>query len=169
MVSVALAAGAALEDAVPLANIAGGLEVSKFGCVAITRDEVQEELRRTRDSGAGKLRRLPELLVVGLNTDASVRRQNKGDDRPLRSEQQRARMIAALEAVDYVVLFDDPSVLSLVQQIAPDVLVKGGDYRPEQVVGAEWVKSRGGRVVVIPFVEGFSTTGEVERIRGGRV
>jgi len=208
MVSVALAAGASLEQAVPLANIAGGLEVSKFGCVPITREEVLEELRRTRDCGAGKLRRLPELLtelharrargetivftngcfdllhpghvdllerargegsllVVGLNSDASVRAQEKGADRPLRSQQHRARMIAALQAVDYVVLFDETSVLPLVQLIAPDVIVKGGDYSPAQVVGGDWVRSRGGRVVVVPFVEGFSTTGELQRIRAG--
>ena len=74
-------------------------------------------------------------------------------------------MLAALEAVDYVVLFDEPSVLSLVKIVQPDVIVKGGDYAPHEVVGHDVVLARGGRVVVVPFVEGFSTTGELRRIR----
>jgi D-beta-D-heptose 7-phosphate kinase/D-beta-D-heptose 1-phosphate adenosyltransferase len=207
MLAVATAAGATLEQAIPLANIAGGLEVSKFGCVPITREEVLRELHEGADRRRGKLRSVEELgeelaprrhhgetvvftngcfdllhpghveliekakalgsiLVVGVNTDASARRQGKGDGRPVRSEQQRVRMLAALEAVDYIVLFDEPSVLPLVQRVAPDVLAKGGDYDLDGVVGREWVESHGGRVVLVDFVEGFSTTAELERIRG---
>jgi D-sedoheptulose 7-phosphate isomerase len=112
-----------------------------------------------------RARALGDLLVVGLNSDASARSQGKGDDRPIRDERVRARMLGALEAVDYVVLFDEPSVYSLIEQLQPDVLVKGGDYSVEEVVGHDLVRERGGKVVVIELVESFSTTSELERIR----
>lgn len=114
-----------------------------------------------------RARELGDILVVGLNSDASARAQGKGDDRPIRDERVRARMLCALAAVDYVVLFDEPSVYSLVERIQPDVLVKGGDYTVEEVVGHEIVRARGGKVVVVDLVENFSTTGELERIRSG--
>jgi len=207
MVAVAVAAGAALEQAVPLANIAGGLEVSKFGCVPITRDEVLEELRRGHDGARGKLRTVTELveelnarrqrgetvvftngcfdllhpghvallekakalgslLVVGLNSDASIRALNKGGDRPVRNQRDRARMLAALEAVDYVVFFDEPDPGRLIEQLGPDVLVKGRDWADKGVVGRELVESRGGRVELIELLEGYSTSDELQRIRG---
>jgi len=206
MVAVAVAAGATFEQAVPLANIAGGLEVSKFGCVPIARDEVINELRHGHDGARGKIRGVTELvgelnarrqrgetvvftngcfdllhpghvelleqakargslLVVGLNSDASARAQTKGTGRPVRNEQDRARLLAALEAVDYVVLFDEPDPARLIEQVAPDVLVKGSDWADKGVVGREFVESRGGRVELIELVEGYSTTGELERIR----
>jgi D-sedoheptulose 7-phosphate isomerase len=110
-------------------------------------------------------RAMGDLLVVGLNSDASARSQGKGGDRPIRDERVRARMLCALEVVDYVVLFDEPSVLSLVEKVSPDVLVKGGDYGKQEVVGWEHVESAGGRVEVVPVLEDFSTTAELERIR----
>ena len=104
-------------------------------------------------------------LIVGVNSDASVRRLGKGADRPLSSEVARARMLAGLAAVDCVVLFDEDTPLSLIQALAPDVLVKGSDYAREAIVGADWVEARGGRVVRVPLVPGFSTTSLVERLR----
>ena len=107
------------------------------------------------------------LLVVGVNSDASVRGLGKGGDRPVRSQSDRMFMLAALESVDYVVLFDEPDPGSLIEQIAPDVLVKGGDWAEDEVIGAEYVKSRGGRVVLFDLVQGYGTTDELERIRSG--
>ncbi len=104
-------------------------------------------------------------LVVGINSDASVRRLGKGDDRPIRAEHERARVVAGLAAVDAVVIFDEETPLALVEALQPDVIVKGGDYAPERVVGAEVVRARGGRVVIIPLTPGQSTTSIVERVR----
>ncbi|MFM2141238.1 MAG: hypothetical protein RLZZ25_1503 [Gemmatimonadota bacterium] len=107
-------------------------------------------------------------LIVGLNSDASVRRLGKGDDRPVRSEAERAYVLAALEMVDVVVVFGEDTPAALVQALAPDVIVKGGDYRPETVVGAEVVRARGGRVVIIPLTPGQSTTSILEKLRAHR-
>jgi rfaE bifunctional protein nucleotidyltransferase chain/domain len=104
-------------------------------------------------------------LVVGLNSDASVRRLGKGPDRPVAGEAARARVLAGLAAVDCVVLFDQDTPLELIQALAPDVLVKGADYPRDRIVGADWVEARGGRVVRVPVVAGFSTTALVERLR----
>jgi rfaE bifunctional protein nucleotidyltransferase chain/domain len=106
-----------------------------------------------------------DVLVVGVNSDASVRRLGKGPDRPVRSEAERAYVLAALAAVDAVVIFDEDTPLELVRALQPDVIVKGGDYRPETVVGAEVVHARGGRVVIIPLTPGQSTTSIIERLR----
>jgi len=105
-----------------------------------------------------------DRLIVGLNTDASVKRL-KGPTRPIQTEQDRARIIGALRAVDLVVLFDEPTPLSLIDAIGPDVLVKGADYTEDQVVGGDLVKARGGRVALFPLVEGRSSTKIVERMR----
>ena len=104
-------------------------------------------------------------LVVGVNTDASVRRLGKGADRPLVPEAARARMLAGFAAVDCVVLFDEDTPLALVTALRPDVLVKGADYAREQIVGADVVEARGGRVVRVRLVPDQSTTRLVERLR----
>lgn len=104
-------------------------------------------------------------LIVGINSDASVRRLGKGTERPLMPEAARARVVAALAAVDCVVLFDGDTPLELIQALAPDVLVKGADYPRASIVGGDWIESRGGRVVQVPLVTGFSTTSLVERLR----
>jgi D-beta-D-heptose 7-phosphate kinase/D-beta-D-heptose 1-phosphate adenosyltransferase len=104
-------------------------------------------------------------LVVGINSDASVRRLGKGPDRPIRTERERARVIAGLAAVDAVVIFDEDTPAALVDLLQPDVIVKGGDYAPDTVVGADVVRARGGRVVIIPLTAGQSTTSIVERVR----
>jgi D-beta-D-heptose 7-phosphate kinase/D-beta-D-heptose 1-phosphate adenosyltransferase len=103
-----------------------------------------------------------DVLIVGLNSDASTRRL-KGDKRPIVAEQHRAALIAALEAVDYVVLFDETEVDALVAELKPDVLVKGAD-RAGNIVGREHVEAYGGKVIAAPFVEGLSTTGIIKKV-----
>ena len=111
---------------------------------------------------------LGHRLVVGLNSDASVKRLGKGDDRPLNNEVARARVLAALRCVDAVVIFDTDTPLELIRMLGPDVLVKGGDWAPERIVGAEHVLGLGGTVCSLPLVDGYSTTSLVERIRATR-
>ena len=110
-------------------------------------------------------RALGDLLVVGLNTDASVKRL-KGPDRPVRSETERAYVLAALEAVDAVVLFDEDTPLEVVLELRPDVIVKGGDYTVETIVGAREIREWGGEAVVIPLTPGQSTTSIIEKLSG---
>ncbi|MBL7739810.1 MAG: D-glycero-beta-D-manno-heptose 1-phosphate adenylyltransferase [Chitinophagaceae bacterium] len=105
-----------------------------------------------------------DLLVVGLNADASVRRL-KGETRPVNDQDSRALVLASLVIVDAVVLFEEDTPLQLINLLLPDVLVKGGDYTFEQIVGAKEVTANGGRVVINPIVEGFSTTELIRRIR----
>lgn len=106
-----------------------------------------------------------EALAVGVNSDSSARRLSKGTERPLVPEAARARVLAGLAAVDCVILFDEDTPLELIRSLAPEVLVKGADYDRSRIVGADWVESRGGRVVRVPLVTGFSTTAIVERLR----
>lgn len=110
-------------------------------------------------------RREGAALVVGINSDASVRRL-KGPSRPVRTAEERAQVLAALEAVDAVVVFDEDTPHELVLAIQPDVIVKGGDYAPENIVGADTVRARGGRVIVVPLQAGQSTTSIIEKMRG---
>lgn len=105
-----------------------------------------------------------DYLVVGLNSDASTRAL-KGPERPVNQEQSRALLLASLLMVDAVVLFDESTPLELIKMLRPDVLVKGGDYQPEQIAGAKEVISWGGRVVINPLVEGYSTTGLIRKIK----
>ena len=104
-------------------------------------------------------------LVVGLNTDASARRLGKGADRPLNSEQDRAAVIAALASVDLVTWFDEDTPLQLIGELRPALLVKGGDYDMSRLPESQLVLSWGGRAEAIPFVDGYSTTALVKRIR----
>jgi rfaE bifunctional protein nucleotidyltransferase chain/domain len=113
----------------------------------------------------GRARALGDALVVGVNTDASVRRLGKGPARPLNPAADRAFLLAGLECVDWVCTFDEDTPRSLVAALLPDVLVKGGDYRLEEVVGRQEVEAAGGRVAIIPFLEGYSTTSLIERIQ----
>lgn len=106
---------------------------------------------------------LGDVLIVGINSDTSVKRL-KGERRPILNGTERAVILAALEAVDYVTVFDEDTPLALIELLQPDILVKGGDWSPEAVVGREVVEKTGGRVVVIPYQEGFSTTDIIERI-----
>ncbi len=149
----------------------------------VTRDELVRRLSRPRTervvftNGVFDLmhrghatylsaaRALGDVLVVGVNTDRSTRRLGKGTERPLVREADRAFVLAALECVDYVCLFDEDTPAALIDALLPDVLVKGGDYDLDGVVGRDTVETHGGRVEVIPFVEGYSTTDLVRRIR----
>jgi rfaE bifunctional protein nucleotidyltransferase chain/domain len=110
-------------------------------------------------------RREGAALVVGVNSDASVRRLGKGQERPVSAQEARARVLAGLAAVDCVVLFDEDTPLALIQALEPDVLVKGADHTRESIVGADWVEARGGRVVRVPLLAGYSTSALVERLR----
>jgi len=110
-------------------------------------------------------RALGSHLLVAVNTDRSARALAKGSGRPVADERARARVLAGLAAVDAVVLFDEPTPLGLIIALAPDVLVKGGDYTRDAIAGADEVEAAGGRVVTIPFVTGYSTTALVERCR----
>ena len=133
------------------------------GCVDI--------LHRGHVSYLSQSRGLGDLLVVGVNTDASVRRL-KGEQRPIVDQDDRAEIVAALRVVDYVALFDDDTPYELIQAVQPDVLVKGGDYDPEAtngpryIVGSDIVRQRGGQVTVINLVPGRSTTELIRKIGG---
>jgi D-beta-D-heptose 7-phosphate kinase/D-beta-D-heptose 1-phosphate adenosyltransferase len=206
--AVALGSGASLEEAARLANTAAGIEVSRFGVVPVSRDDVLESvlahggdpsrkvlplpalrdaLRARRARGerivlsngcfdllhVGHLRYLAraraegDLLVLGLNSDASVRRL-KGVGRPVVPWKERAETLASLSCVDFVVGFGEDTPERLVRAVDPHVLVKGEDWRTKGVVGRKWVESRGGRVVLARLVPGKSTSGLLRRIRGGR-
>lgn len=149
-----------------------------------TRDELIKAVYRWRFLGktisftngcfdilhAGHIRSLGEaakegdILIVGANTDASTKRL-KGNDRPVNDENSRALLLANLAIVDAVSLFEEDTPLELITAIMPDVIVKGGDYTMDQMIGAKEVIANGGRVVINPIVKGYSTTGIVEKIR----
>ncbi|HHU46370.1 MAG TPA: D-glycero-beta-D-manno-heptose 1-phosphate adenylyltransferase [Bacteroidales bacterium] len=105
---------------------------------------------------------LGDILVIGLNSDDSVKRL-KGENRPMNTQYARALLLAALQFVDFVIVFDEDTPLNLIQQITPHVLVKGGDYKIEDVVGAEWVMAHGGKVEIVDFVEGYSSTNLIKK------
>lgn len=127
------------------------------GCFDILHVGHVDYLSRARDLG--------HVLVLGLNTDASVKRQNKSPERPINNEQARALVLAGLESVDYIILFDEETPYELIKFVQPDVLVKGDDYRPEDIVGYDIVKAKGGEVISVPLVEGFSTTAIVNKLK----
>ncbi len=110
---------------------------------------------------------LGDRLIVGINSDSSVQRLGKGPDRPLNDQDSRALVLAALRCVDAIVIFEEDTPLELIKAVRPDVLVKGGDWKADQIVGAEVVKSTGGEVRSLKLVDGFSTTELVRRIRHG--
>lgn len=145
--------------------------IERFGCPRDGRlvftNGCFEILHRGHVVYLSAARRLGDALVIGVNTDASARTLDKGPDRPWVGERDRAIVLASLECVDAVCLFDEETPHGLVSELLPDVLVKGGDYRPEDVVGRDVVEAAGGEVVLIPFVEGYSTTDLLNRIRRG--
>lgn len=108
---------------------------------------------------------LGDILVLGLNSDASVRRQGKGDDRPINPFEVRAFVLAHLASIDAVVCFEEDTPLRLIEKIQPDVLVKGGDWSIDHIVGRNIVEKKGGKVISLPLLEGFSTTKLLEHIR----
>ncbi len=204
MLAMARANGASWSMAMDLGNVAGGLEVEKFGCVPISRAEIIDELQQMDSASARKILSLPrllerlharhasqkivftngvfdilhaghvqylsfarsqgDLLVVGVNTDESVRRL-KGQNRPINTLEDRMAVLAALESVSYVTAFEEDTPLELITAITPSVLVKGADYQDKPVVGRQCVEAAGGKVVLAPFLEGRSTTRVVEKSR----
>jgi D-beta-D-heptose 7-phosphate kinase/D-beta-D-heptose 1-phosphate adenosyltransferase len=112
-------------------------------------------------------RRQGDALIVGINSDASVRRLSKGPDRPLNPEHERAELLAALAAVDAVVIFEEDTPLEIVTALQPDVLVKGADWAADAIVGRDVVEARGGKVVRIPLADEYSTSAILERLRSG--
>lgn len=110
-----------------------------------------------------KAKSLGDILIVAVNSDASVR-MIKGDKRPINSEADRMETLAALEVVDFVTIFNEPDPYQVISEIKPDVLVKGGDWPIEKIIGRDVVEARGGRVVNVPYIDGASTTGIIEKI-----
>jgi D-beta-D-heptose 7-phosphate kinase/D-beta-D-heptose 1-phosphate adenosyltransferase len=102
--------------------------------------------------------------VVGLNSDASVKA-IKGPDRPVNNQLDRAAVLAAMEAVDYIIIFDEPDPLNLIKQVKPDILIKGKDWEKKGIIGADFVKQHGGQILFAPLVEGKSTTGIIEKVK----
>ena len=141
------------------ARVLGRRFVFTNGCFDLIHPGHTELLRRARSFG--------DYLLVGLNSDRSVRAL-KGPNRPVQGELARAQVVAALASVDYVVLFDEDTPLRLIQELVPDVLVKGGDYTPATVVGRDVVEKAGGRVQLVPLIPGFSSSQITERIRQDR-
>jgi D-beta-D-heptose 7-phosphate kinase/D-beta-D-heptose 1-phosphate adenosyltransferase len=207
MLAVALASGADYEQAIQLANIAGGLEVEKIGVATVTRDEILRDLMAGHSAGVSTSKVLPieavaqelnyrrrlgqrvvftngcfdvlhaghvqylqearaqgDLLVVALNSDASVRAL-KGNTRPVQPLAARSLILASLQAVDFVTVFEESTPMHLIQAIRPDVLVKGADYSKDEIVGAQFVESYGGRVHLATLHHGHSTTNIIERMR----
>jgi rfaE bifunctional protein nucleotidyltransferase chain/domain len=138
------------------ARTAGRKIVFTNGCFDILHRGHVHLLRESKALG--------DLLVVALNTDSSVKA-IKGPNRPALPQADRAELIGAMEMVDYVVLFDEPDPYQVIEALRPDVLVKGGDWSPERIIGADIVQKTGGKVVVVPYLKGFSTTEIIERIR----
>lgn len=125
------------------------------GCFDILHAGHTEYLRNAKQLG--------DYLVLGLNTDNSVKRL-KGESRPINNENDRAKVIDSLKSVDFVVMFDEDTPYNLIKEILPDFLVKGGDYKPEEIVGYDTVTQNGGKVVTISFVQGKSTTDIINKI-----
>ncbi len=134
----------------------GKIVVFTNGCFDLIHRGHLHTLRQAKAQG--------DLLIVALNSDTSVKAL-KGKDRPVMAEADRVELIAALEMVDYVVVYDDPDPYRLIAAIKPNVLAKGGDWSPDKIIGADVVQQNGGRVAVIPYLRGFSTSEIIERIK----
>jgi D-glycero-beta-D-manno-heptose 1-phosphate adenylyltransferase len=166
-----VAAGARVSEPDFLAKIVGRREAAQRmkhlpGPVVFTNG-VFDVLHRGHVTYLAQARAQGGSLVVALNTDASARRLGKGPDRPLNAEADRAVVIAALEAVSLVTFFDEDTPVQLLSELKPQVYVKGGDYDMRKLAETALVEGYGGRALAIPFVDGYSTTRLVERIRGG--
>lgn len=147
---------------VSLQQLQENLQHRHFGDWVVFTNGCFDILHRGHVTYLAAARDLGGVLVVGLNSDASVRRL-KGPARPVNDEHSRALLLAALQCVDYVTVFDEDTPLNLISAVMPDVLVKGGDYTRDAIVGANIVENHGGKVVTIPLVEGFSTTKVLEK------
>ena len=164
-------AGASLPPAAFLSKIAEREEAARrmasLPRPVVFTNGVFDVLHRGHVTYLAQARALGASLVVALNTDASARRLGKRPDRPLNNEQDRAVMMAALGSVDLVTWFDEDTPVQLLAELRPDVYVKGGDYEMDSLAETRLVRGWGGRALAIPFVDGYSTTALVRRIRGG--
>lgn len=145
----------ALETKLAEWRSAGETIVFTNGCFDILHRGHVEYLAQAADLG--------DKLIIGLNTDVSVKRL-KGESRPVNDEKSRALLLSALQFVDVVVFFDEDTPYELIKQVQPDILVKGNDYKPEEIVGYDIVTAKGGKVLTIDLVEGFSTTNIIKRL-----
>ena len=145
----------ALETKLAEWRSAGETIVFTNGCFDILHRGHVEYLAQAADLG--------DKLIAGLNTDASVKRL-KGESRPVNDEKSRALLLSALQFIDAVVFFDEDTPYELIKQVQPDILVKGNDYKPEKIVGYDIVTAKGGKVLTIDLVEGFSTTNIIKRL-----
>ena len=141
------------------------LRVAALPGPVVFTNGVFDVLHRGHATYLAQAKALGGSLVVALNTDASARRLGKGPDRPLNNEQDRAAILAALESVSLVTWFDEDTPITLIEELKPDVLVKGGDYDMGKLPEARLVQAYGGKALAIPFVDGYSTTALVKKIR----
>ncbi len=139
-------------------------DVRRKGGTVVFTNGVFDLLHSGHVAFLSQARSLGEVLVVGVNSDASAKKV-KGKGRPLQSQEARGQILASLQAVDFIVYFDEPTPLRLIRHLRPHILVKGGDYSPEQVVGKSFVESYGGKVVILPYISGHSTRGLIQKIR----
>ena len=144
-----------LRPLLAILRAAGEKVVFTNGCFDILHTGHTRYLEKSRSFG--------DVLVVAVNSDASVR-MIKGEKRPINSEAERMEALAALECVDFVTLFNEPDPYRIISELQPDVLVKGGDWPIEKIIGRDVVEARGGKVVNVPYIEGSSTTGIIEKI-----
>lgn len=147
------------EDALHKINaqkLSGKKVVFTNGCFDIIHPGHVDYLSQARDLG--------DLLILGLNTDNSVKRLQKAPNRPINNEQARASVLAALASIDLIILFDEETPYELIKYLQPNVLVKGDDYQVEKIVGYDVVTANGGKVITIPFLEGYSTTNLIKKI-----
>lgn len=196
--SACLSAKMPIEDAVKISNIAAGIVVSKSGTTSITIDDLNNnniftssnidaltKILKTNNNKIvftngcfdiihlGHIRSLKEaaelgdILVVGINSDNSIKKL-KGLSRPINDEKMRSEVLSSLSFVDYVVIFEDDNPLSIIKSIKPDVLAKGSDYNKNQVVGSSFVESYGGRIELLPLVDGYSTTDIITKVQKGK-
>lgn len=164
-----------LEHKIQLASDAARIvsEWKKSGQTVVFTNGCFDILHKGHMTYLAKAAELGDKLVLGLNTDASVKRLGKGDERPVNSQDARAAVMASLEFVDLVVIFDEDTPLDLIRQLRPDILAKGADYDPEEtdpsaktyIQGSKEVKEWGGSIAAIPLVDGFSTTGIINKLR----
>jgi rfaE bifunctional protein nucleotidyltransferase chain/domain len=139
-------------------------EIKKQGKTIAFSNGCFDVLHRGHVAYLEKAKQYADILVLGLNSDSSVRRL-KGQNRPYVNQDDRAFVLSRLEAVDIVCLFDDDTPLELLKKVEPNFLIKGGDYNLDQIVGRELVESRGGQVLTIPFIEGNSSTSIIDQIK----
>ncbi|MBI3321811.1 MAG: D-glycero-beta-D-manno-heptose 1-phosphate adenylyltransferase [Candidatus Omnitrophica bacterium] len=154
-----------IKDAAILARIVR--QAASRGCSVVFTNGCFDLLHVGHIKLLEEAKRHGDLLIVGVNSDRSVR-SLKGPGRPILAQRDRALLLAALESVDYVTIFDEPTPLRVIERLRPHVLVKGADWGPRRIVGRSLLQRHGGRVVRLPLLKGYSTTRLIERIRTGR-